>query len=81
MIEIIKIEEVRRRREKLARVKARSVAADAELMSVVVEIVGEVRRMGDAALLDYTARFDGVRLAPGGGAVFTLRLPASDFGF
>ena len=65
MIEIIKSEDARRRREKLARVKARSVAADADLMAVVAEIVEEVRRMGDAALLDYTARFDGVRLAPG----------------
>src|SRR5918993_3969860 len=65
VIEIIKIEDARRRREKLARVKARSVAADADLMAVVAEIVEEVRRMGDAALLDYTARFDGVRLAPG----------------
>jgi histidinol dehydrogenase len=47
---------------KLARIKGRSVAADAELTSAVAEIVEEVRRRGDAALLDYTARFDGVRL-------------------
>jgi len=50
------------RREKLARIKGRSVAADSELASAVAEIIGEVRRRGDAALLDYTARFDGVRL-------------------
>jgi histidinol dehydrogenase len=50
------------RREKLARIKGRSVAADAELTSAVAEIVEEVRRRGDAALLDYTARFDGLRL-------------------
>jgi histidinol dehydrogenase len=50
------------RREKLAHIKGRSVAADAELTSAVAEIVEEVRRRGDAALLDYTARFDGVRL-------------------
>jgi histidinol dehydrogenase len=31
-------------------------------MSVVAEIVEEVRARGDAALLDYTARFDGVRM-------------------
>lgn len=51
------------RREKLDRIKGRSVAADAELASVVAEIIEEVRRRGDAALLDYTARFDGVRLS------------------
>ena len=60
MIEIIR--DKRARREKLARIKGRSVSADAELMSVVSEIVDEVRARGDAALLDYTARFDGVRL-------------------
>lgn len=60
MIEIIRDE--RARRERLARIKGRSISADAELMSVVSEIVEEVRARGDAALLDYTARFDGVRL-------------------
>jgi histidinol dehydrogenase len=60
LIEIIRDE--RARREKLARIKGRSVSADAELMSVVAEIVEEVRARGDAALLDYTARFDGVRM-------------------
>jgi histidinol dehydrogenase len=60
LIEIIRDE--RARRERLARIKGRSVAADAELMSVVAEIVEEVRTRGDAALLDYTARFDGVRM-------------------
>ncbi len=65
MIEVIKQGDSRRRREKLARVKGRSVTADPELMSVVAEIIEEVRRLGDAALLDYTARFDGVRLTSG----------------
>jgi histidinol dehydrogenase len=60
LIEIIRDE--RARRERLARIKGRSVAADAELMSDVAEIVEEVRARGDAALLDYTARFDGVRM-------------------
>src|SRR2546423_12866142 len=50
------------RRAKLARIKGRSVATDADLLSVVAEIVEDVRLRGDAALLDYTARFDGVRL-------------------
>ena len=60
MIEIIRDEAGRR--AKLARIKGRSVAADADLLSVVAEIVEDVRLRGDAALLDYTARFDGVRL-------------------
>jgi histidinol dehydrogenase len=60
LIEIIRDE--RARCERLARIKGRSVSADAELMSVVAEIVEEVRARGDAALLDYTARFDGVRM-------------------
>lgn len=62
MIEIIK--DVEARRSKLARIRGRSVSADAELMSVVAEVCEDVRLRGDAALLDYTARFDGVRLRP-----------------
>ena len=60
MLEVITDSQARR--EKLARIKERSVAADAELAGAVAEIIEEVRRRGDAALLDYTARFDGVRL-------------------
>ena len=46
----------------IARLAARSVALDAELMSVVGVIVNDVRVRGDEALLEYTARFDGVEL-------------------
>ncbi|HVF43090.1 MAG TPA: histidinol dehydrogenase [Pyrinomonadaceae bacterium] len=60
MIEIIRDEGARSVR--VARIKGRSVAADAELMSAVASIVEGVRARGDAALLDYTARFDGVRM-------------------
>jgi histidinol dehydrogenase len=63
MIEIIFSNDLLRRREKLASVAGRSVALDAELMRGVGVIVDDVRRRGDAALLDYTAQFDGVRLA------------------
>ena len=63
MIEVIT--DTQARREKLAHIKGRSVAADSELASAVAEIIEEVRRRGDAALLDYTARFDGVRLRAG----------------
>lgn len=48
---------------RVARIKGRSVAADAELMSAVASIVEDVRARGDAALLEYTARFDGVRMS------------------
>jgi histidinol dehydrogenase len=60
LIEIIRDEGARSVR--VARIKGRSVAADAELMSAVASIVEGVRARGDAALLDYTARFDGVRM-------------------
>jgi histidinol dehydrogenase len=60
LIEIIQDE--RGRREKLARIHGRSVATDAELIAIVAEIIEDVRRRGDAALVDYTARFDGVRV-------------------
>ncbi len=62
MIELIGSGEAARRRAKLARIKSRTVSLDEELMRSVSEIVEEVRARGDAALLDYTARFDGVRL-------------------
>jgi histidinol dehydrogenase len=60
LIEVIK--DGGARQAKLARIKGRSVEADAGLLGAVAEIVAEVRRRGDAALLDFTARFDGVRL-------------------
>jgi histidinol dehydrogenase len=70
MIELIRKEEGERRARKLAQLRARNVALDAELMSTVSEIVADVRLRGDAALVDYTARFDGVRLERG-----ALRVP------
>ncbi|HJU55936.1 MAG TPA: histidinol dehydrogenase [Pyrinomonadaceae bacterium] len=70
MIEVIRKDERERRARKLAQLRSRSVALDAELMSTVSEIIADVRRHGDAALVDYTARFDGVRLERSG-----LRVP------
>jgi histidinol dehydrogenase len=70
MIELIGKDETVRREERLGRIAARNVALDAELMTTVAEIIGDVRRHGDAALIDYTARFDGVRLERG-----ALRVP------
>ena len=48
--------------ELVERLAARSVALDAELMSVVASIIDDVRARGDEALIDYTARFDKVEL-------------------
>ena len=62
MIEVIQDEG--RRRAKLAAILGRSVAADAELTAAVAAIVEDVRLRGDAALADYTERFDGVSLRP-----------------
>ena len=41
---------------------ARSVALDADLIKLVSSIIDDVRARGDQALIDYTARFDGVEL-------------------
>jgi histidinol dehydrogenase len=62
LIEVIHDEGGRER--KLAAILGRSVAADAALTAAVAAIVEDVRRRGDAALADYTERFDGVRLRP-----------------
>jgi histidinol dehydrogenase len=48
--------------ELVPRLAARSVALDAELTSVVAAIIADVQVRGDAALIDYTARFDRVEL-------------------
>ena len=62
MIEVIRGHDTTRRHHKLSAIKGRNVALDAELMATVAAIIEDVRRHGDAALVDYTARFDGVRL-------------------
>ena len=62
MIEVVT--DIERRSEKLAAIRARSVSSDAELTAVVARIVEDVRLRGDAALVEYTVRFDGVRLRP-----------------
>jgi histidinol dehydrogenase len=63
VIEIIRRDERHRREGKLARISARAVAFDAELLAAVSAVIEDVRARGDAALIDYTERFDGVRLA------------------
>ncbi len=62
MIEIIKSTQQDRRQSKLLQIKARSVAFDAELMHIVGSVIDDVRKRGDAALIHYTARFDGIEI-------------------
>lgn len=64
MIEIISSNDLQRRQEKLASVAARSVTLDAELMRDVGVIIDDVRQRGDAALIDYAARFDDLQQTP-----------------
>ena len=51
-------------------------AQDDTVDSAVASIIDDVRRRGDAALLDYTKRFDRVSVADAGG----LEIPASELG-
>lgn len=62
MIRVIRQTERDALEDMLERLEARSVAFDPELMNVVSAIIANVRSRGDEALIDYTARFDGVEL-------------------
>jgi len=62
MIEIILSSERTRLAGKLERIQQRNVALDAGLMDLVGSIIEDVRGRGDAALIDYAARFDGCEL-------------------
>ena len=62
MIEVIRRGEENERERKLASIASRAVALDAALMQRVAGIVEDVRERGDAALIEYAARFDGVSL-------------------
>ena len=64
MIEIIHSSEIERRREKLRRISSRNVAVEIGLLADVTKIIEDVRGRGDAALIEYTRRFDGVSLQP-----------------
>src|SRR2546422_2968414 len=64
MIETIRTKDQGRLASLLQRIRNRNVALDDELMSQVAAIIRDVRARGDAALIEYTARFDGVQLQP-----------------
>jgi len=70
MIEIIRSHEKERLAARLQAIRDRSVALDEALVAEVTAIIKDVRTRGDAALIDYTARFDGVQMQP-----FELRVP------
>jgi histidinol dehydrogenase len=59
VIRIVRDREIDELRSRLA---ARSVALDSELLAQVGAIIGDVRKRGDVALVEYTRRFDGVEL-------------------
>jgi histidinol dehydrogenase len=61
-MELIKKEDEAHWRQRLEIIKSRDVGFDSALMATVSEMIDEVRRHGDAALIDYTSRFDGVSL-------------------
>jgi len=56
---------------RLARLTAFDAAQDETVDAIVAEILAAVKRRGDAAVLEYTARFDGVAA----GALAELELP------
>jgi len=64
VIEVISSRATDRLVATLDRIRSRNVAFDTELMSEVSAIIDEVRTRGDAALIDYAARFDGCVLRP-----------------
>jgi len=64
VIEIINTNDKERRRQKLEKLLARGVSFDPQLITQVSSILDDVRRRGDEALVEYTARFDGVQLQP-----------------
>ena len=62
MIRIIPKSDEAGRADFMRRLSERSVGIDSELLRTVSEIIEEVRKRGDAALIEYAERFDQVRL-------------------
>src|SRR3990172_4383423 len=46
----------------LDKIKSRSIGEDVEVRSQVIEIIHEVQKRGDQALVEYSRRFDGIEL-------------------
>jgi histidinol dehydrogenase len=64
MIRIIQKHDQAGLEELLEHLQSRSVSLDSELVGAVAAIVKDVRERGDEALLEYSERFDGVRVSP-----------------
>jgi len=64
MIELIRRKDQERLAAKLRRIRQRNVALDTALMAQVAGIIDDVRARGDAALVEYTERFDDFSLQP-----------------
>jgi len=65
MIEIIKSAGADpERNAKLQRILNRGIGLNDEILARADAIIGDIRERGDAALIEFTARFDGVKLLP-----------------
>jgi histidinol dehydrogenase len=65
MIEIIKsVGADPKRNTKLQRILNRGIGLNDEILARAEAIIGEIRERGDAALIEFTERFDDVKLAP-----------------
>ena len=64
MIELIRRKDHERLAAKLRQIVQRNVALDTALMAQVAGIIDDVRARGDAALVEYTGRFDDFSLQP-----------------
>jgi len=64
VIEVISSRDKDRLVDTLERIRGRNVALDGHLLSEVSAILQDVRAHGDAALIEYAARFDGCVLQP-----------------
>jgi histidinol dehydrogenase len=62
VIELISSKDRERLRVKLRQIGSRNIALDTELLGEVAAIIEQVRQRGDAALVDYSARFDGYEM-------------------
>ena len=58
MIELISSKDQERLASKLRQIGQRNIALDAALMEQAAGIIDEVQARGDAALVEYTERFD-----------------------
>src|SRR5262249_4356092 len=65
MIEIVKLSGSRiEESQKLKKILSRGIGLNNEILTRTDAIIREIRDRGDAALIEFTARFDGVPLTP-----------------